>query len=255
MVAYILARLFHLGIVFKPFPGKKAPSSFRSYRTFYHHKVEETKLIMDKHTKKKRQQRKRNQSSKHVSKPSLRDISNVYTEKEYNSNDGMLTTVWGPAMWHYLHTMSFNYPVKPTTKDKKHYHEFITKLQHVLPCGKCRENLKENFKKLPIKRCAMKSRYTFSKYVYDLHELINTMLGKRSGLSYEMVRERYEHFRSRCATNPKTQKKRQTQKQKLKQKREDGCTEPIVGEKSKRAEVFAGLFFSKQQAATAFDAS
>lgn len=172
---------------------------------------------------------KRKRSSNRVSKPSLQDVSKVYTDEEYNSNDGMLTTVWGPAMWHYLHTMSFNYPVKPTTKDKKHYHEFIIKLQHVLPCGKCRENLKENFKKLPIKKCAMKSRYTFSKYIYDLHELINTMLGKRSGLSYEEVRERYEHFRSRCATKSKTHKKRQMRKQ----KREKGCTEPIVGEKSK----------------------
>jgi len=152
----------------------------------------------------------------------------TYTDNEYNSNDGMLTTVWGPAMWHYLHTMSFNYPVKPTNKDKKHYHDFIVKLQHVLPCGKCRENLKQNFKKLPIKRCAMKSRYTFSKYIYDLHELINTMLGKRSGLTYEDVRDRYEHFRSRCSKDTKkTRKKRQTKK------REKGCTEPIVGEKSK----------------------
>ena len=85
------------------------------------------------------------------------------------------------------------------------------------------------------KVCDAVSLYIFQIYIYDLHELINTMLGKRSGLSYEMVRERYEHFRSRCATNSKTQKKRQTQKQKQKrkQKREDGCTEPIVGEKSK----------------------
>ena len=59
------------------------------------------------------------------------------------------------------------------------------------------------------------------------------MLGKRSGLSYEMVRERYEHFRSRCATGSKTQKTRQSRKQSRKQKRENGCTEPLVGEKSK----------------------
>ena len=44
----------------------------------------------------------------------------------------------------------------------------------------------------------MKNRFTFSKFIYDLHENINTMLGKTSGLTYSMVRERYEHFRSRC---------------------------------------------------------
>ena len=45
----------------------------------------------------------------------------------------------------------------------------------------------------------MKNRETFSKFVYNLHEHINGMLGKSSGLSYEDVRERYEHFRARCS--------------------------------------------------------
>jgi hypothetical protein len=39
--------------------------------------------------------------------------------------------------------------------------------------------------------------------VYELHELVNTVLGKKSGLCYEDVRDRYEHFRSRCLENPK----------------------------------------------------
>ena len=32
--------------------------------------------------------------------------------------------------------------------------------------------------------------------VYKLHEEINSMLGKKSGLTYEAVRERYEMFRA-----------------------------------------------------------
>lgn len=148
----------------------------------------------------------------------------VYSENDFASNDGMLTTVWGPPMWHVLHTISFNYPVKPTLKIKQKYREFVKNLIFILPCGKCRENLKQNFKKLPLKTKHLKSRDTFSKYVYDLHELINEMLGKKSGLSYNMVRERYEHFRSRCNT---------TKKKPTKKKKEDGCTEPLVGEKAK----------------------
>ena len=147
----------------------------------------------------------------------------IFNESHYKSNDGMLTTVWGPPMWHYLHTMSFNYPIRPTKSDKTHYKNVITNLRYTLPCGKCRENLKANFKKLPITMKKMKNRETFSKYVYELHELINTMLNKKSGLTYEDVRDRYELFRSRCS------KKRIT----LKKKKEKGCTEPIIGEKSK----------------------
>jgi len=163
-------------------------------------------------------------------KPSLRTSKKsfnktskyVYSEEDYNSNDGMLTAVWGPSMWHYLHTMSFNYPVNPTNETKERYRNFILSLKYVLPCGKCRKNLVKNFKKLPLKMKHMECRATFSKYIYDLHELVNTMLGKKSGLSYEVIRERYEHFRSRCI-KPLVEIK----------KKEIGCTEPLYGEKSK----------------------
>jgi len=64
---------------------------------------------------------------------------------------------------------------------------------------------------------SMRSRTTFSKYIYDLHETVNKMLGKTSHLSYEQVRDRYEHFRARCS-------------QKMK-KGEKGCTETYRGAK------------------------
>ena len=158
----------------------------------------------------------------------------VYTLDDYNSNDGMLTSVWGPGMWHYLHTMSFNYPVNPTDEDKQKYREFVLQLQYVLPCGKCRKNLRKNFKKLPLEPKYMESRETFSKYLYDLHEVVNKMLGKKSGLKYDEIRERYEHFRARCA-KPLLYSKRKT----VKKVRfaaimnEKGCTEPLYGKKSK----------------------
>jgi hypothetical protein len=155
-----------------------------------------------------------------------------YSIDDYNSGDGMLTMVWGPSMWHYLHTMSFNYPVYPTCDDKKNYRDFILNLQNVLPCGKCRKNLKKNFKRLPLTMEQMESRETFSRYIYELHEVINKMLRKKSGLTYDMVRDRYEHFRSRCTKSYKELKKRRRTVKK-KNKKEDGCTEPLYGEKSK----------------------
>ena len=88
-----------------------------------------------------------------------------FTKKDYNSNDGMLTSIWGPGLWHALHTMSFNYPVHPTNDDKKHYRDFVLQLRWVLPCGKCRANFLNNLKKLPLKMKNMKSRDSFSKYI------------------------------------------------------------------------------------------
>ena len=90
----------------------------------------------------------------------------TYNKSEYNSSDGMLTTVWGPAMWHYLHTMSFNYPVNPTLEDKQQYRDFILSLQYVLPCKYCRINLTNNFKKKPLQMCHMLNRNTFSNFIF-----------------------------------------------------------------------------------------
>lgn len=143
----------------------------------------------------------------------------IFKPSDTRSNDGMLTTVWGPAIWHFLHTMSFNYPVHPTQEQKEQYRNFILQLEHVLPCKYCRMNLTKNFKTLPLTMKEMKNRESFSRYVYNLHELINKMLGKTSNLTYCDVRERYEHFRARCNQQKKVVEK--------------GCTEPIVGKKSK----------------------
>jgi hypothetical protein len=154
----------------------------------------------------------------------IKNKTRVFKKSELNSGDGMLTTVWGPSMWHSLHTMSFNYPVNPTPEDKKNYRFHILNLQNVLPCKYCRMNLKKNFKKLPLKITDMKNRDTFSRYIYNLHEVVNAMLGKKSGLSYCDVRERYEHFRARCTTDTI----------KIKPSIEKGCTEPLYsGHKAK----------------------
>jgi hypothetical protein len=152
----------------------------------------------------------------------------VFTKKQYNSGDGMLTSVWGPSMWHYLHTMSFNYPVEPSKENKHYYKEFIKNLQYTLPCKYCRINLKNNFKAHPIKECHMKDRESFSKYIYELHELVNKMLNKKSGLKYCDVRERYEHFRARCSNE-----KLKIFKFNKTKKKEKGCTEPLYGKKAK----------------------
>jgi hypothetical protein len=160
------------------------------------------------------------------------DTPSVYSKEDYESNDGMLTTVWGPSQWHFLHTMSFNYPVNPTKNDKHHYMQYIYSLRYTLPCGKCRANLHKNLKKLPLKMKHMKSRDTFSRYVYDLHELINRMLNKTSGLTYEQVRNTYENFRSRCT---QTQEEKATMNALLRKtlKTESGCTKPLYGKKAK----------------------
>ena len=150
----------------------------------------------------------------------------IYTEHQFTSKDGMLTTIWGPGMWHFLHTMSFNYPEHPTKDEMQHYKEFIISLNHVLPCGKCRDNFNELLKKHPLTNKHLKNRESFSKFVYTMHEYVNQTLNKKSNLKYEDVRQLYEHFRARCSIQNESTNKPLV-------KNEKGCTEPLYGEKSK----------------------
>jgi hypothetical protein len=186
---------------------------------------------------KKYKQNKLHTTKKRVSRKT------TFKKHDFSSGEGMLTSVWGPTLWHYLHTMSFNYPVNPKKQQKIQYMDFIKSLQHVLPCKYCRINLIKNFKNVPLKYSDMKDRDSFSRYVYRLHEHINSMLGKKSGLSYNDVRERYEHFRARCTLTEEEVKKliikrnahNKTRKagKKSNMSKEKGCTTPLYGKKSK----------------------
>ena len=170
------------------------------------------------------EKRIKTRKSRKFSKTRKTDKTNknyVYTKEDFASGDGMITNIWGPPFWLVLHTMSFNYPTQPTAEDKKNYMNFVFNLQNVLPCKYCRMNLAKNLKQLPLTLERMESRETFSRYMYELHEIVNKMLGKKSGLTYDDVRERFENFRSRCASKmPKiiTHK---------------GCVIPLIGLKKK----------------------
>ena len=172
----------------------------------------------------------------------------VFNKEDFESGDGMLTSVWGPSLWHSLHTISFNYPVKPTLEQKEYYFKFFMSLRNILPCKYCRINYKKNIKKVPLKKSTMKNREALSRWLYELHEEINRMLHKKSCLTYDQVRNRYEMFRARCINDKKGTRKSKRLIHKLKaktkgkgigksitfkNKKENGCVKPLYGVKSK----------------------
>jgi len=132
--------------------------------------------------------------------------SSPFSAADFQSNDGMITGTWGPALWHVLHTISFNYPVNPTAEQRRQYRDFVLSLRNVLPCGKCRENLRRNLREtLPLRASHLRSREDFARYVFELHETVNRMLDKPASdppRTFEQIREKYEHLRARCAASP-----------------------------------------------------
>ena len=149
----------------------------------------------------------------------------IFTESDYNSDNGFSTYIWGPCAWHFLHIITFNYPNKPTKQQQIDYYKFFKILGKILPCKWCRINYNANIKKIKLSPKIFKNRKTLSRWLYKIHELINNMTNKtrKNKKTYNEIKEFYEHFRARC-TKPSDINKGQ----------HGGCTTPIHnGTKSK----------------------
>jgi len=100
----------------------------------------------------------------------------------------MNQNVWGPHAWFLLHSITFNYPFKPSEEQKQRTKAFFYDMQHMLPCSYCRGNYKRNLKETPIR---LNSRKELVEWLIDLHNEVNGQTGKKA-LSYDQVIRIYE---------------------------------------------------------------
>jgi len=140
----------------------------------------------------------------------------MFSDNDYNSNMGIGTKIFGPIFWSMLHIISFNYPINPTEENKDDYHKYLMSIKNILPCKSCRDNYIVNLKATKYGRDKLKNREVFSRFIYDLHNTVNKMLGKKNFSTYEDVRDKYELFRAKCVDNTPTDTRIET-----------GCTIPV----------------------------
>ena len=57
---------------------------------------------------------------------------------------------WGNPGWEFLHTITFNYPLNPTSEDKDRYRQYFELVGKMLPCKYCRDSYNIYIKYLPI---------------------------------------------------------------------------------------------------------
>jgi hypothetical protein len=100
---------------------------------------------------------------------------------EDNSNNGMMTKIWGPGLWVGLHCISFGYPIKPTDEQKQKYKDFFTLIGDVLPCGYCRTSYKQFIENGNTKLTneVMESRDNLTKWLKNSPNSIN-LIGIRA---------------------------------------------------------------------------
>jgi hypothetical protein len=151
-----------------------------------------------------------------------------------NVDNGLMTRLWGPSGWLFLHCVSFGYPYKIDPTNPEHiekqndYYRFFYYLGKVMPCKYCRNSYMDFFtKSSPMSHLG--TRKEFTKWLYDIHNMVNDKLGvpKCEIPTFEEIEERYETYRATCA--PLTEEQRSNNSVK-------GCTVPADG-KSKRSVI------------------
>jgi hypothetical protein len=144
-----------------------------------------------------------------------------------NVDNGMMTKVWGPAGWLFLHCITFGFPytINPNNIDhigkQEDYYNFFYYLGRVMPCKYCRESYQEFFRELDLSK-SLQSRKQITKWLYDIHNKVNYKLGVPDCNipSFNEVVSKYELYRAKCKKT--TDEERDINKKK-------GCIAPADG--------------------------
>ncbi len=111
---------------------------------------------------------------------------------DMDMNIGMPPDVWGPIFWDAMHIVSLAYPVQPSEEDKAGAKAFFESLSVVLPCPICRTHYSEKIKASPV---ATGSKGELIYWVWDIHNQVNTLLGKPT-ITIEAFLERMREKRN-----------------------------------------------------------
>lgn len=103
--------------------------------------------------------------------------------------------IWGPPAWHFLHTVTFNYPEKPSYKDKSNYYDFFHNLQFILPCDICQANYRRHLKEYPISPY-LDSKKTLVEWLIHIHNLVNKENNKPLMSPGNVIRKYKEQYLS-----------------------------------------------------------
>lgn len=130
-----------------------------------------------------------------------------------NVDNGMMTKVWGPAGWLFLHCITFGYPYVINPDNQEHigkqedYYNFFYYLGRVMPCRYCRDSYQDFFRELDISK-SLNSRSSLTKWLYNIHNKVNDKLGVPNCdiPSFNDIITKYEQYRAKCKKTTHTER-------------------------------------------------
>ena len=108
----------------------------------------------------------------------------------------MQSNKWGAHAWEFFHTITFNYPLKPSYEIKEQNRHFFENIRHILPCNICKESFTFFYEHIPIDYF-LDDRNGVVYWLYVMHNIINLKLGYNTvNLKYVILK--YENNRAKC---------------------------------------------------------
>jgi hypothetical protein len=111
---------------------------------------------------------------------------------------GMSPAVWGPIFWATMHIVSLGFPAKPTEEDKAGAIAFYNSLASTIPCPICKTHYRKFLAESPVES-AVANRHDLIHWVFELHNNVNTQLGKRA-----IGFDEYIEYMQALAASPRT---------------------------------------------------
>jgi len=142
----------------------------------------------------------------HIDLVELQDAPNKTNDiNNPDSNNGLITSIWGPPCWETFHSITFGYPIKPNEEQKAEYLNFFIFFGKVLPCNYCRISYADFIKEADtyLDMRVMESRETLTKWGYKLHNRVNKKLGVNYGETYQEMCYKFESYRAKCTKTDK----------------------------------------------------
>ncbi|TRY79087.1 hypothetical protein TCAL_12623 [Tigriopus californicus] len=81
----------------------------------------------------------------------------------------------GRSTWKFLHTMSVNYPEKPSIQEQKDMVNFLGLFGKFYPCAPCAEDFRKDLEQNPPK---VESDMALSRWLCQAHNRVNIKVGK-----------------------------------------------------------------------------
>lgn len=112
----------------------------------------------------------------------------------------MQTVKWGGPGWEFLNNVTAEYPLNPTSKDKRIYGDFFAIIALILPCIYCRLSYGKFIIIVPIMDYLM-SRRCIQLFIYLIHNMVNDKLRSQGYLNknnptFKSVLEKYNRKRT-----------------------------------------------------------